>query len=143
MGREVRMVPKDWEHPKRRDGNYEPQWDRSYKEAAEEFLAMANEEGLQEALDYFNCPDKKDFMPDWGKEERTHLMMYEDTTEGTPISPAFETPEELAKWLSDSGASAFGSSTASYEEWLRVCKGGYAPSAVVIDGEVKSGVEGL
>jgi hypothetical protein len=69
-------------------------------------------------------PHRDDYMPDWPAEQCTHLMMYEDTSEGTPISPAFETPEELARWLVDNKASAFGSNTASYEEWLRVARGG-------------------
>jgi len=75
-------------------------------------------------------PHRDDYMPNWPAEQRTHLMMYENTSEGTPISPAFETPEELARWLADTGASAFGSDTASYEAWLRVAQGGWAPSAV-------------
>ena len=41
-------------------------------------------------------------------EERTHYQMYETCTEGTPISPVMETPENLARWLADNGASAFG-----------------------------------
>ena len=82
-------------------------------------------------------------MPNWPAEQRTHLMMYEDTSEGTPISPAFKTPEELARWLADNNASAFGSDTASYEAWLRVARGGWAPSMVVADGKVQNGVEAL
>jgi len=57
-------------------------------------------------------------------------MMYENTSEGTPISPPFETPEELARWLADNNASAFGGMTATYEQWLATCKGLYAPSMV-------------
>ena len=67
-------------------------------------------------------------------------MMYEDTTEGTPISPAFETPEELARWLADTGASAFGSLTATYDEWLNMIKRGSSVSAAIIDGRLVSGV---
>jgi hypothetical protein len=88
-------------------------------------------------------PDPANYMPDWPAEQRTHYMMYEDTSEGTPISPAFATPEELARWLTDNGASAFGSSTASYEGWLRVARGGYACSAVISNGVMQSGVDGL
>lgn len=89
-------------------------------------------------------PQRDDYMPNWPVEQRTHLMMYEDTTEGTPISPAFKTPEELARWLADNGASSFGRDTASYEGWLRVAKGGWAPSAVSIGGgPLVSGVDAL
>ena len=67
-------------------------------------------------------PLEEEFMPLWPAEEATHYMMYEDTTEGTPISPAFETPELLARWLVDNKASSFAYSTASYESWLARAK---------------------
>lgn len=55
--------------------------------------------------------------------------MYESTTAGAPISPAFATPEELAQWLTDTNALAFGSMEYSYDSWLRIAKG--SPSAHV------------
>ena len=141
MGREVRMVPKDWQHPKDERGRYKPLHGRSYAIDAEEFMEKAKTEGLQEAIDWFGqAPDQNDYMPDWPAEERTHYMMYEDTSEGTPISPAFATPEELARWLADNGASSFGGETATYEQWLRVARGGWAPSMVIANGVVQSGV---
>jgi hypothetical protein len=89
-------------------------------------------------------PHRDDYMPDWPPEQRTHLMMYEDTSEGTPISPAFETPEALAQWLVDNKASAFGSDTGTYDGWLRVANGGYAPSMVFTPADgLKSGVDAL
>lgn len=45
-------------------------------------------------------------------------QMWETTSEGSPISPVFETPEELARWLADTGASSCGYQTESYETWL-------------------------
>ncbi len=88
-------------------------------------------------------PSPDDYMPDWPAEQRTHLMMYEDTSEGTPISPAFATPEELARWLADNGASSFGDSTATYEQWLGIARGGWAPSMVIAGGQMMSGVEAM
>ena len=133
MGREVRRVPADWQHPKDEfTGKYRPLYpgDR-YLPRATEFMEKANSEGLQEAIDSCGqAPDVNDYMPNWEPEICTHYMMYEDTSEGTPISPAFATPEELARWLADTGASAFGYDTATYEQWLRVARGGWAPSAV-------------
>ena len=144
MGREVRRVPADWEHPRDKRGNYIPLFGGSYEEEAEEFLSIVNSQGLQKAIDWMGVPKSEDYMPDWPAEDRTHLMMYETCSEGTPISPAFETPEELARWLADNNASAFGISTASYEGWLRVARGGYAPTAVGIAGQgMTSGVDGL
>ncbi len=140
MGREVRKVPKNWGHPKNDDGNFKPLLE-GYKNKAVEFMEIANKEGLHEAIEYMGCPDKDDYMPDWEDGERTHLMMYEDTSEGTPISPAFEAPEELARWLTDNGASSFGKMTGSYEGWLRVANGGFAPSMTISSGVMQSGVD--
>lgn len=83
------------------------------------------------------------YMPDWPEEQRTHYMMYETTSEGTPISPAFATPEELARWLADTGASAFADQTASYEAWLVTIRRGSSliSAAGYIGGELVSGVE--
>lgn len=141
MGREVRKVPKDWKHPKDDRGEYKPLYGTSYKQAAAEFMDMATMKGLQEAVGWFGqAPDENDYMPDWELHERTHYVMYEDTTEGTPISPAFDTVEKLARWLADNSASAFGGMTATYDEWLAMCKSGWAPSAVIDSNGLHSGV---
>ena len=153
MGREVRKVPADWQHPKyteenaphsRAAGRYIPMWPHSYAAAEKEWLEKANAEGIEAAIDYYGeAPNRADYMPDWPEEARTHFMMYEDTSEGTPISPAFATPEELARWLADTGASAFAEDTATYEAWLRVANGGFAPSAVLTSVGFQSGVQAL
>lgn len=142
MGREVRRVPADWVHPG--DGEiplldgetYEndvEDWEREcrlYKEGTDTY-----EPGDRPERDRYMLPG----LPD---EQRTHLQMYETCTEGTPISPVFATPEEVARWCADNGASAFAGQTASYEAWLRIAKGGYAPSAIItIGGPLISGVE--
>lgn len=141
MGREVRKVPADWKHPvDEKTGRYIPLSD-GYSEAVDRFMAKAKTEGLQAAItDYGAAPDADEYMPDWSDDQRTHFMMYEHTSEGTPISPAFATPEELARWLADTRASSFGDMTATYEQWLRVANGGFAPSLVIHDGVMESGV---
>ena len=74
-------------------------------------------------------------------------QMWEDTSEGSPISPIFDNPEDLARWLTDTGASAFGGQTADYEAWLKAVIRGYSPSAVMTISEqemkLQSGVEGF
>jgi hypothetical protein len=134
MGREVRRVPENWEHPKDENGYYIPMHERFVYNAAE------IKEGLREGWlsgdpPYYGVA----VMPQWPDAERTHLQMYEDTTEGTPISPVMDTPENLARWLADNRASAFGRDTATYEQWLATIKRGWAPSAVVINGVFQSG----
>ena len=162
MGREIRKVPKDWEHPKNENGHNIPLYGGSFqkelaeweegnlkwqqglrsdfnggwqlKESAE--LHMSYEEWSRQK------PDKEDYMPDWPEAERTHLQMYENTSEGTPISPVMETPEALAKWLTDNNASAFGGMTATYEQWLATCSKGYAVGMIYSPQTgLKSGVE--
>jgi hypothetical protein len=88
----------------------------------------------------------KDLYENWKKIEPPAgdgWQMWETTSEGSPISPVFPTAEELARWLSDSNASAFGSDGASYEQWLGMCKSGWAPSAVMDAKGFRSGVEAI
>lgn len=142
MGREVRRVPANWQHPKNDKGRYVPLFDGA---KFEERLASYDKEAQKWAdgfrLDYYTgswiplgeeqkCltysslvgerPDPKDYMPIWNDEERTHFMMYEDTSEGTPISPAFATTEELAWWLTENNASWFADKGASFESWMTI-----------------------
>jgi hypothetical protein len=143
MGREVRKVREDWVHPKNSKGKYIP-LENNYKEARRQFDEYRAKHGTDAAFEEFgNPPSMYHYMPNWDESEKTHYMMYENTSEGTPISPAFKTPEELAKWLADTGASSFGNMTATYEGWLRVAKGGYAVGAIISNGEFKNGVDAL
>ncbi len=145
MGRHVRKVPANWKHPKNEKmDEFVPLLD-GYAEEFRKFLEITNSKGLEAAIDWMGrCPDKDDYMPEWPEEEKTHYMMYETTSEGTPISPAFPTEEDLARWLADTGASSFADRGASYEEWLNMIKIGSAPSAITTgDGVIKSGVEAL
>ena len=45
-------------------------------------------------------------------------QMWETTSEGSPMSPVFATPEELAAWLASTGASAFGDMKLTRKQWL-------------------------
>lgn len=170
MGREIRRVPKGWEHPKysadhcephQRDryiplrggsfANADAEWNEGYAKwqeglvenygDGEKWRPRTKDDGPRYSESAGNRPSPDDYMPDWPDAECTMLMMYEDTSEGTPISPAFGTPEELARWLADTGASAFAGMTATYEQWLATCKSGWAISAVIDNGILKSGVE--
>ncbi len=163
MGRQVRRVPADWQHPKNEKGHYIPLFERSYSKDAAEWDERAAQwaKGLRddynggwqpkEAVYADMCyvewagaaPDESDYMPDWPTDQCTHLQMYDNTSEGTPISPVMETPEQLAQWLADNEASAFAGMTATYEQWLGTIKRGFAPSAVLVCGHLESGVAAL
>jgi hypothetical protein len=165
MGREVRMVPKGWDHPRERSGDCIPLLKGPFSIAVAEWDEEAGHWDKGEVLDYSTWPEKRTFkpreatesetfeeyhgprpvqseyMPEWPEGTATMLVMYEDVSEGTPISPAFETPEELAHWLAKSGASAFGDMTATYEQWLATCKVGWSVGMVIQGGQMLSGVE--
>lgn len=149
MGRECRRVPADWVHPQRADGRegYQPMFDWSFKEQADNWLAncvlwskgehedqLSHPEYRAKYPYYWQWsgppPDEEWHRPDWPNEIRTHYQMYEDTSEGTPISPVFATPEEVASWCVDNRASAFGRETATYEWWLAIAKGAWAPDMI-------------
>lgn len=136
MGRQVRKVAADWQHPKDASGAYIPL--REHFPYSEAEIAEGIRDGwLTDEEPLHGIP----VMPQWPAAQRTHLMMYETTTEGTPISPAFETPEELVRWLADSKASAYADVTASYDAWLAMINAGEVPSFGVVDGVLVSGVE--
>ncbi len=155
MGREVRRVPKDWEHigGALYGGSYAAEalrWDIEAEQWERGFVS--NYDGTWEPKEDRTCtfeqwngrrPVASDYMPDWPASERTHYQMYETCSEGTPISPVMETPEELARWLADNDASAFGNMTATYEQWLATCLRGSAPSAMVTGTAMESGVAAL
>ena len=164
MGRQVRMVPPNWNHPKNQEGKFIPllkgdfatadaEWNEEYAawQRGETRSYKAGEKWEPKCAAALACdsytewngrrPSPDDYMPTFPEGVATMLMMYEDTSEGTPISPAFAIPEELARWLADNGASALGSSKATYEQWLATCKGSWAPSMVFQNGKVMSGVE--
>ena len=101
MGREIRRVPKGWVHPVRgsadaRTGrpNYQPMFDNDYTTAVKEWDW---EEGAPPAANYYR--------PAWAPEEMTCYQVYETVSEGTPVSPVFETLEDLVQWLIAQGYS--------------------------------------
>lgn len=68
-------------------------------------------------------------------------QLWEDISEGSPVSPVFSTAEELASWLEkDAGRSTF-DEKASVATWLAVLREGSVPAFVVGGGRVLSGVE--
>jgi hypothetical protein len=57
-----------------------------------------------------------------GPPEGPGWQLWETTTEGSPQSPVFETPEQLAAWCTDN-ATVFASMKATYSEWIRMIVG--------------------
>jgi len=152
-----------WEHPRLR-GRFKPlfyatpekfaetvaqyklqkaQWKKGYTLdwVSGDFVPKSVEESCATFSEWYGEPPQASDYMLIPKEQQTHYMMFETVTEGTPISPVFPTAEALAKWLAETGANAGAYSTATYEQWLNVCKGGYAPSMIIANGKIMSGVE--
>jgi len=73
-------------------------------------------------------------------------QLWETVSEGSPISPVFETPEELARWLSDANNLDPHDITrgTSYEQWLAMIQEGYALSMIMTQARgVEPGVQAV
>lgn len=165
MGREVRRVPAHWKHPRDEEGDYIPQngdsflqdlrewqegkekWEQGFREkwhfnGPHEWVLKDAEEQKMSYEEWAGPePQEAEYMPDWPEAHRTHYQMYETCTEGTPISPVMASPEELARWLDDNGASAFEDMTATYEQWLNTIRQSSACDMVLEPGKgIQSGV---
>lgn len=67
-------------------------------------------------------------------------QIWETVSEGSPISPVFATPEELARFMA--GRKWGGDDGSSYETWLNfINSGGYAPSLIMDEKGICPGVE--
>jgi hypothetical protein len=141
MSRHARKVPADWIHPKNKLGKYIPLRDgENFHQRCSDWdiESLKWKEGLringdgvwiplddsEKAMSFEEWdgerPVSNEYMPVWSEADRTHFMMYEETSEGTPISPAFQTAEELARWLVENGANSFSGEKTTYEHWLSI-----------------------
>lgn len=81
----------------------------------------------------------------WEKEEPPTgegYQLWETVSEGSPVTPVFDTPEKLADWLVENDTSVTKDTTR--EQWLAFINGpGWAPSFVMNSEGVKSGVQAL
>jgi len=152
MGREVRRVPSGWEHPRRRGKHNErcvplfdkynervKEWDEGHKlweegkHPHQELIGDNFEEwdGPRPKLINMDDPSSWEtgqYMPDFPQEQRTHIQLYETTTEGTPISPVFATVDDLAVYASKH-CTTFAHFTATEEEWRSWLSGPTGPSS--------------
>lgn len=151
MGREIVRVPPDWEHPRiatdgrspwERPGRYHPMhMDRTY---AEELRQRA-----ENPDDY-----DPDYVPDpayyrtreWTPEEATAYQVYETVSEGTPVSPVFQTRNALIRWLTaptpwDEQYPDLSVQGMSREQAERFVESAWAPSMVFRDGMMQMGAK--
>jgi hypothetical protein len=160
LGRELVTVPPNWEHPKtvRRWGeeDYQPMHRSSYQDAKKEWIdgLLAWERG--ERPSYFDpsdkdmeylewagqMPDKNYYVP-FKEEECTWFQVWETVSEGTPVTPPFETKEELIEYLCTKGD--FWDQRGGAGPWSRqsatnfVMGDGWVPSMAIMNGVVVDG----
>lgn len=142
MGHVARRVPLDWEHPKSASGDFIPMhnghrlterqagWDAELKKWDEgfrdDFRGGWVRKGAEHDMDFSEWmgkrPDPADHTPEWPESECRGWMMYEDVTEGTPLSPVFDSPIKLAHWMADNYELVTGR---SYDDWMHTILGPY------------------
>ena len=123
MGREIRMVPENWNHPKTKRYDYkemrycevyQPMHDEPYIEALKEWTDNHElwEKGKHPDQDkkykYYaqyggDPPSIEYYRPNWKPKQMTWYQMYETVSEGTPVTPAFKTKKELVEYLVENG----------------------------------------
>lgn len=149
MGREIRQVPANWEHPKNEQGFYRPLQDQDYESLASQWLieCVAWQDGTHEDLKaepdikldipfYWEWagepPNREHCRPKWTDAERTHFQIYETVSEGTPVSPVFASLDSLTVWLIEQGYSK--------QAAIGFAKVGYVPSMMVGPNGIKTGI---
>lgn len=171
MGREIRMVPPNWEHPMKECHHspwaggctwshshggqcFQPQHDRSFREAAQEWKdgmakwesgerpEYASDEG--KALEYWEYeggpPDREFYRPDWPEGYAIWFQVYETVGEGTPITPPFATKAELVDWLC-TNKDYWNKGPLTREQAEAFVKDEWTPSLVIYNGRISEGME--
>ena len=152
MGRELRRVQPEWEHPEELKTSmfHEPKMgfiplhDKTVDEAWVEWLAefKASDEYYSEFCENWGTPpDPKYYRPEWD-EEPTWFQVYETVSEGTPVTPPFATRDELIVYLVENGDywDQKRSGLNVGKPWeVRAAQEfvnnvGWAPSGVILDG---------
>jgi len=140
MGREIRRVPKGWEHPKDEHGDYIPMYDKDYPTACASWKAGFAEweakthKGYSPDYDYWeweSTPDPETCRPVF-ESEPVCYQIYETVSEGTPTSPVFDTPAEVVAWLVSQGYSQKAAEAFVGDGWAPSFM--YTPQTGLIDG---------
>lgn len=83
------------------------------------------------------------YRPDWPESERTAFQVYETVSEGTPVSPVFQTQDDLTAWLVDPSRNDERLPHMSREAAERFIEHGSVPSLMIAGGVIASNVEML
>lgn len=159
MGREIRLVPPNWDHPKytednaqyrERIGDYMPMHNDRFDDKFAEWLAdfdrirsgnLTDFErecyplGLANWLTDEGLPPDPAYYRPWRNEEATWVQLWETVSEGTPVTPPFATKAELIDYLATNGD--FWDQKRGDGPWVRSAverfvEAGWAPTMTVI-----------
>ncbi len=146
MGRELRRVKKGWEHPKSNNGGYAPIMDMSFEEAIETWIEeyqdwLKDEDDEKYSLEdsIGSPPQIQYYRPHWEEGEATWVQVYENVSEGSPITPAFETKDELVDWMTNN--KDFWGYQWTKEQAEHFMETEWSISGVMIGGVMKRGYE--
>lgn len=143
MGREIRFVKKGWEHPRDRDGNYIPMFDEDRERVVIEWLCKGPEANGKGKCSVENYEIYAEWIEDapyldsyrkekWEKDDEMYIQLYENVSEGTPLSPPFKTENELANYLAKKGD--FWGGKWTKKQVIEMCQQKSVPS-FLINGE--------
>jgi len=168
MGREIRMVPPNWQHPKDDHGNLRPMFGRNFDDVFADWLADFDRIRRGELTDIEReCYGKLGMNPlaewlrdegaprapgnyrPWRDDEAMWVQVWETVSEGTPVTPPFATKGELVDYLVTGGddwdrkrgrgkRGRGGYTRAQAEAFVDA---GWAPSFVMASGSMASGIE--
>lgn len=148
MGREIRRVPLGWEHPRDERGNYVPMFDEDFESVANEWVVNFRlwENGTHKDLikypeyketypyywQYDSPPTEEEYRPKFETEPICY-QVYEDVSEGTPVSPVFKTQSDMKNWLIKQGHSEKAAT-----DFIEL---GFCFSMVINGGQMKSNID--
>ena len=152
MGREIRRVQPNWEHPKKSNGAYQPMLDEIFDESLKDWVKQYEQwkagthpdqksEFYEEGNTFWDWnggpPDPEYHRPEF-TEEATWYQVYETVSEGTPVTPPFETKAELVEYLVQQGDfwdENRGNGGWSRESAEKFIENEWAPSGIMIISE--------
>ena len=161
MGREIRKVPPNWQHPVKETYDpfrretvqrKQPMYDRTFDDAAAEWKSELAKWEAGERPDYFDPadypngieywewdsrpPDREYYRP-WADADAKWFQVWETVSEGTPVTPPFATQAELIDYLvqhGDEWDQKRGNGGWNRAAAERFVAGGWAPSLIAVTG---------
>lgn len=163
MGREIRMVPPEWTHPKNDRGRMQPMYDRQFENVFAHWLSDFDrirdddltdierecytgdgKMALAEWLRDEGIPPDPSYYRPWKLEDATWVQVWETVSEGTPVTPPFATKNELIDYLvagGDDWDREIRRGGYSREQATAFVNAGWAPSMVSVDGQIFNAIE--